>query len=135
MEIIRKVFTMEYWPVSDWFEGRLKEIPELLGQGRSVDELEQNLREDCADLVSDDDFARSRGLTHLHAADIYDADFRRVKLNRLDAAVAQLHALSPERQEKVFAYIEDLVDLEALERMADDQEARHGEETPDEDEW
>jgi hypothetical protein len=134
MEIIRKRLTLEYWPVTDWFEGRIKEIPEILAQGRSLEELEQYLREDCADLVSDEEYARSRGLNHLHAADIFDADLRYVQLDRLRAAAAQVQALSPERQEKVFAYIEDMIDLEALERRADDEDGRRQSEE-DEDEW
>jgi hypothetical protein len=135
MEIIRKRFTLEYWPVNDWFEGRLKEIPEILAQGRSIEELEQFLREDCADLISDEEYAKSRGLTHLHAADVYDADLQYVQLTRMQAAAAQMQALSPDRQEKVFAYIEDLIDLEALERRADDEDSRRQPDEEDEDAW
>ena len=123
MELIKKQLTLDYWPESGWFEGRLREIPEVLSQGQTLDELEEHVREDCADMLLDEDFARERGYTHLDAADIRNADLKRVELNRFQAACAQLQALSSDRAEKVFAYIEDLVDLEALERRADAEEA------------
>jgi predicted RNase H-like HicB family nuclease len=137
MEIIKKQLTLEYWDQNEWVEGRLKEIPDLLSQGQSIEELENNVREDCAALVADVEYARRRGYGHLDAADIWNADLKMVKLDRFHAAVAQLEALSPDRAEKVFAYIEDLVDLEALERRADDDDARKAREgeADSEDEW
>lgn len=139
MEIIKKQLTLEYWKEDGWFEGRLKEIPEVLGQGQTLDELEDHVREDCAALVSDEEYARRRGYAHLDAADIWHAHLKLVELNRFQAAVAQLQALSPDRAEKVYAYIEDLVDLEALERRVDEEDARKareqgGDTDPDEEE-
>jgi len=136
MELIKKQFTLDFWPESGWFEGRLREIPEVLSQGQTRDELEEHLREDCADLLLDEEYARQRGYAHLDPADIRNADLHYVQLNRYEAACAQLQALSPERAEKVFAYIEDLVDLEALERRADaDDATRRNEEYGGEEEW
>ena len=128
MEIIKKELTLEYWQENGWFEGRLREIPEVLGQGQTLDELEDNVREDCAALVSDAEYARRKGYAHLDAADIWHAHLKLVELDRFHAAVAQLQALSPDRAEKVFAYIEDLVDLEALERRVDEEDARRARE-------
>lgn len=134
MELIKKELTLEYWPEHGWFEGRLREIPELLSQGQTLDDLEENVREDCAELVSDEEYARQRGYTHLDAADIRNAQLKYVKLDRYHAACAQLQSLSPDRAEKVYAYIEDLIDLEALERKADaDEAARRSEESGEED--
>ena len=76
-----------------------------------------------ASLRSDTDAQFDREM-HLDAADIWNADLKLVELNRFQASVAQLQALSPDRAEKVFAYIEDLIDLEALERRADEEDAR-----------
>ena len=123
MELIKKNFTLDYWPESGWFEGRLREIPEVLSQGQTLEELEEHVREDCAELLLDEEFAKEHGYTHLDPADVRTADLKHVKLNRYQAACAQLQALSRERSEKVFAYIEDLVDLEALERRADADDA------------
>lgn len=136
MEIIKKQLTLEYWHESGWFEGRLAEIPEILGQGQTLDELEDHLREDCAALVTDAEYARSKGYAHLDAADIWNAHFKLVELDRFHASVAQLQALSPDRAEKVYAYIEDLVDLESLERRADEDDAQNPRQTgEEEDEW
>jgi hypothetical protein len=119
MELIKKHFTLDYWAESGWYEGRLREIPQLLSQGQTLDELEEHVREDCADLLLDEEFTRQFGYAHLDPADIRNADLKLVELSRYQAACAQLQALSPDRAAKVFAYIEDLVDLEALERRAD----------------
>lgn len=135
MELIKKELTLEYWSENSWFEGRLREIPELLSQGQTLDDLEENVREDCAELVSNEEYARQQGYTHLDAADIRNADLKFVELNRFQAACAQLQALSPDRAEKVYAYIEDLVDLEALERRADVEEASRRSEELGEEEW
>lgn len=134
MEIIKKNLTLEYWHESGWVEGRLKEIPEVLGQGQTLDELEDHVREDCAALVSDEEYARSKGYSHLDAADIWHAQLKFVELNRFQAAVAQLQALSPDRAEKVYAYIEDLIDLEALERRVDEEDTRRSRESGEEEE-
>ncbi len=74
MELIKKQFTLDYWPESGWFEGRLREIPEVLSQGQTRDELEEHVREDCAELLLDEEYAREHGYAHLDAADVRNAD-------------------------------------------------------------
>ena len=136
MEFINKQLTLDYWNEGGWFEGRLREVPDVLSQGQTLNELEDNIREDCAELVSDVDYARRRGFAHLDPADIWNADFKLVELNRFEAAVAQLQTLSPDRAAKVFAYIADLVDLEAFEQRIDEDESRTGQEdNPGEEDW
>ena len=136
MELIKKELTLEYWPVNKWVEGRLREIPEVLSQGQSRDDLEENLREDCAELLTDAEYARRKGYAHLDPADVRNADLTYVKLNRFQAACAQLQSLTPDRADKIYAYIEDLVDLEALERKADaDDATRRGEDPEAGEEW
>ena len=136
MELIKKHFTLDFWPESGWYEGRLREIPEILSQGQTLEELEEHVREDCAELLLDEEYARDHGYGHLDPADVRNAEISVVELNRYQAACAQLQALTPERAEKVFAYIEDLVDLEALERRADAEDAtRRNEELGGEEEW
>ncbi|MGC3989582.1 MAG: hypothetical protein QM796_07875 [Chthoniobacteraceae bacterium] len=136
MEIIRKPLTLEYWTVNEWFEGRLREMPAVLSQGETLDDLKQHVREDCIAALGDPDFVRRKGYLHLDESDFYSADIERVPLGRHEAAVAQLEALSPDRQEKVFIYIEDLIDLETLERRVEADEARRREEeSGGEEEW
>ena len=136
MEFIKKQLTLDYWNEGGWFEGRLREVPDILSQGQTLDELEENLREDCADLVGDVEYARRRGFAYLDPADIWNADFKFIELNRFEAAVAQLQTLSPERAAKVFGYIADFVDLEAFEKRIDDDDLKRGqEEATGEEDW
>jgi predicted nucleotidyltransferase/predicted RNase H-like HicB family nuclease len=37
-------FTLEYWIDDGCYVGRLKEVPEVLGEGKSFDELKENIR-------------------------------------------------------------------------------------------
>lgn len=136
MEFIKKQLTLDYWNEGGWYEGRLREVPDILSQGQTLDELEDNVREDCADLLGNVEYAKHRGFAYLDPADIWNADLRLVELNRFEAAVAQLQTLSPDRAAKVFAYIADLVDLEAFESRIDEDESRRSqEENPGEEDW
>ena len=36
-------FTLEYWVDEGWYVGRLKELPGVMSQGRTVEELEANV--------------------------------------------------------------------------------------------
>ena len=133
MEFIKKQLTIDYWNEGGWFEGRLREVPDILSQGQTLNEIEDNIREDCADLLNDVEYARRRGFAHLDPADIWNADFILTELNRFEAAVAQLQTLSPDRASKVFGYIADLVDLEAFEQRIDEDESSQSEESGEED--
>ena len=39
---MKRLFTLEYWQEDDWFVGKLKEIPGVFSQGKTVDELKEN---------------------------------------------------------------------------------------------
>ena len=38
-------FTLEYWMDDGWYVGRLKEVPGIFSQGKSLEELEENVRD------------------------------------------------------------------------------------------
>ena len=38
-------FTLEYWLDEGWYVGRLKEVPGVFSQGKSLAELEENIRD------------------------------------------------------------------------------------------
>jgi predicted RNase H-like HicB family nuclease len=38
-------FTLEYWLDDDWYVGKLKEVPGVFSQGKSLEELEENIRD------------------------------------------------------------------------------------------
>ena len=40
-----QAFVLEYWQDNDWFVGRLKGVPSVFSQGKSLDELEENIRD------------------------------------------------------------------------------------------
>jgi predicted RNase H-like HicB family nuclease len=50
-----KKFTLEYWREDDWFVGRLKEVPGVFSQGKSLEELESNIAEAYALLLEDNE--------------------------------------------------------------------------------
>jgi predicted RNase H-like HicB family nuclease len=40
---MKRFFTLEYWRDDGWFVGRLKEIPGVFSQGKTLDELKENI--------------------------------------------------------------------------------------------
>ncbi len=38
-------YTLVYWEDGEWLVGRLRERPDVFSQGKSLDELEDNIRE------------------------------------------------------------------------------------------
>jgi len=42
---MRRTFTLEYWKDEGWFVGRLKEIPGIFSQAKTLKELEKNIRD------------------------------------------------------------------------------------------
>ena len=46
--------TLEYWEGEDgWYVGQLREVPGVMSQGRSLDELQENIREAYALVIED----------------------------------------------------------------------------------
>jgi predicted RNase H-like HicB family nuclease len=40
-----KNVTLEYWMDDDWYIGRLQEVPGVFSQGRTLDELRDNIQD------------------------------------------------------------------------------------------
>ncbi len=38
-----KNFTLEYWLEDDWYVGRLQEVPGVFSQGKTIEELKENI--------------------------------------------------------------------------------------------
>ena len=49
-----QTFTMEYWIDEGWYVGRLKGIPGVFSQGKTLEELEANI-EDAYRLMTEDE--------------------------------------------------------------------------------
>ena len=48
-----KQFTLEYWIDDGWFVGRLKEMPAVMSQGETLEELQTMIRDAYALMVED----------------------------------------------------------------------------------
>jgi predicted RNase H-like HicB family nuclease len=51
---MRRQFTLEYWQDGPWVVGRLLEVPGVFSQGKTLDELGENIREVFDLMVSQD---------------------------------------------------------------------------------
>lgn len=40
---MERLFTLEYWTDDGWFVGRLKEVPGVMSQGETLNELKGNI--------------------------------------------------------------------------------------------
>ena len=40
---MKRFFTLEYWQDDNWFVGKLKEIPGVFSQGKTIEELKENI--------------------------------------------------------------------------------------------
>ncbi|MBF0520335.1 MAG: type II toxin-antitoxin system HicB family antitoxin [Nitrospirae bacterium] len=38
-------FTLQYWLDEGWYVGKLKEVPGVFSQGKTIEELEENIRD------------------------------------------------------------------------------------------
>ncbi len=47
-------FSLEYWVDDNWYVGRLKEIPGVFSQGKTIEELEENIK-DAYHLMMEDE--------------------------------------------------------------------------------
>lgn len=58
-----KHFTLEYWIDDDWYVGRLKEVPGVFSQGKSLQELEENIRDAYHLMIADEALPRADART------------------------------------------------------------------------
>jgi predicted RNase H-like HicB family nuclease len=42
---VRQQFTLEYWQDGDWTVGRLLEVPGVFSQGKTLEELRENIQD------------------------------------------------------------------------------------------
>lgn len=40
---MQRFFSLEYWKDDGWYVGRLKEVPGVFSQGKTLDELKENI--------------------------------------------------------------------------------------------
>jgi predicted RNase H-like HicB family nuclease len=51
---MKRNFTLEYWIDDEWYVGRLKEVPGIFSQGKTLKELEENVK-DAFKLMTEED--------------------------------------------------------------------------------
>ena len=49
--IMTRSYTLEYWQDGDWLVGKVKELPGVFGQGRTIEELAENVQDAYAMMV------------------------------------------------------------------------------------
>ncbi len=54
-----KSFTLEYWITENWYVGKLRDVPGVFSQGKTLDELEDNIR-DAYELMFGDKMIRKQ---------------------------------------------------------------------------
>jgi predicted RNase H-like HicB family nuclease len=57
----RRWFSLEYWLDSGWYVGKLREVPGVFSQGRTLRELERNIREAYALMMEDEPVGPENG--------------------------------------------------------------------------
>ena len=50
---MKKTLTLEYWVDECWYVGKLKEVPGVFSQGATLEELEENIQDAYALMMSD----------------------------------------------------------------------------------
>lgn len=51
---MKRNFTLEYWIDDKWYVGRLKEVPGVFSQGKTLKELEENVQDAFTLMIEDD---------------------------------------------------------------------------------
>jgi predicted RNase H-like HicB family nuclease len=60
-------FTLEYWKDGGWYVGRLREVPGVFSQGRTLEELEENVRDAYRLMLKERPVIRRRARSRLIA--------------------------------------------------------------------
>ena len=55
-------FKLEYWIDDEWYVGRLKEVPGVFSQGKTLNELEENIQDAYKLMVEDEDITPHDGI-------------------------------------------------------------------------
>jgi predicted RNase H-like HicB family nuclease len=61
--VMSQTFLLEYWEEDGWFVGRLKGIPGVFSQGKTLEELEENIRDAYRLMVEDEQAAPTNAQT------------------------------------------------------------------------
>jgi predicted RNase H-like HicB family nuclease len=65
-----QTFVLEYWLDDGWSVGRLKGVPGVFSQGKTIDELEANIQDAYRMMVEDEESAPTGALTKAVTVDV-----------------------------------------------------------------
>ena len=51
---MQSAFTLQYWQDDGWYVGQLKGVPGVFSQGKTLDELEENIRDAYRMMIADE---------------------------------------------------------------------------------
>ena len=51
---MERTFTLEYWIDDEWYVGRIKEVPGVFSQGKTLEELEENIADAYRMVISEE---------------------------------------------------------------------------------
>ena len=57
---MKRFFTLEYWQDDNWFVGKLKEIPGVFSQGKTIEELKENIIDAYQMMLQESDVEEDR---------------------------------------------------------------------------
>ena len=57
-------FTLEYWITENWYVGKLRDVPGVFSQGKTLDELEDNIRDAYELMLEDEEESLPRAGVH-----------------------------------------------------------------------
>ena len=57
---MKRFFTLEYWQDDGWYVGKLKEVPGVFSQGKTLDELKENVIDAYRMLLAEYEAAEKR---------------------------------------------------------------------------
>lgn len=52
---MQRYFTLEYWKDEGWYVGKLREVPGVFSQGKTLEELEKNIHEVFSLMMAEED--------------------------------------------------------------------------------
>jgi predicted RNase H-like HicB family nuclease len=65
-----QTFVLEYWQDEGWYVGRLKGVPGVFSQGKTLDELEENIRDAYHMMMEDEETAPAGAQTKAVTLDV-----------------------------------------------------------------
>ncbi len=65
-----QTFVLEYWQEDEWYVGRLKGLPGVFSQGKTLEELEENIQDAYRMMVEEEETAPTGAQTKAMVVDV-----------------------------------------------------------------